>query len=111
MPSSPKGWVRYAARVLESKSSVHSGGFDYHPPEDPRMRGDSFETAISVKTMLERSRNGCKGRGPHLLVRAYLGSEPWEAFTDRQKHLIRKTERKFRRQLIDAGFLDPPAPR
>jgi hypothetical protein len=75
------------------------------------MKGDSWETAIDVKTMLENSSNGCRGRGPLLLVRIDLGGEPWEVFTDKQKFLIRKTERKFRRQLIAAGFIPPPLPR
>jgi hypothetical protein len=69
---------------------------------------DSRETAISIKMLLERSQNGCRGRGPKLLVRLYLGSEPWQVFTDRQKHDIRKTERLFRKQLIAAGFLADP---
>ena len=69
------------------------------------MRGDAWETAISVKTMLERSQNGCRGRGPLLLARFYLGAEPWEVFTDKQKYLIRKTERRFRAELVAAGFL------
>ena len=107
MPSSPRGWVRYAFRILEAQSAPHSPRFDHSTRTDPRMR-DSRETAISVKTMLERSQNGSRGRGPKLLVRLYLGSEPWEVFTDRQKYDIRKTERLFRRQLIEAGFLPDP---
>ena len=106
-PSSPRGWIRYAFYVLESQASPFSKRFDDAPRGDPRLR-DSRETAISVKMMLERSQNGSRGRGPKLLVRFYLGQEPWEVFTDRQKHDIRKTERLFRRELVTAGFLTDP---
>ena len=107
VPQSPRAWIRYAAHVLEAQSVPFSKRFDDPPRGDPRMR-DSRETAISVKIMLERSANGCRGRGPRLLVRLYLGSEPWDCFTDREKRLIRKTERRFRRELVAAGFLPDP---
>jgi hypothetical protein len=77
---------------------------EYVPRGDYRLR-DSKETALSVKILLERSANGCGGQGPRLLVRLYLGNEPWECFTESEKHLIRKTERRFRRALREAGFL------
>jgi len=80
---------------------------DYVPRGDYRLR-DSRETALTVKLALERSANGCGGRGPRLLVRLYLGNEPWECFTDSEKHLIRKTERRFRAALIAAQFLPDP---
>ena len=104
MPSSPGSWVRYAVRVLDSQSAPHSPRLDHVPRGDYRLR-DSKETALSIKILLERSANGCGGRGPRLLVRLYLGSEPWEVFTDSEKHLIRKTERRFRRELQAVGFL------
>ena len=40
-----------------------------------------------------------------MLVRLYLGCEPWEVFTESEKYLIRKTERRFRAALREAGFL------
>ena len=104
MPSSPGSWVRYAVRVLESQSSPFSARLDYVPRGDYRLR-DSRETALTVKLALERSANGCGGQGPRLLVRLYLGSEPWECFTDLEKYYIRRTERRFRAALIASGFL------
>lgn len=103
-PTSPASWVRYAVRVLESQAAAHSPRLDYVPRGDYRLR-DSKETALSIKIMLERSANGCGGLGPRLLVRLYLGREPWEVFTESEKHLIRKTERRFRAELRRAGFL------
>ena len=107
MPSSPGAWVRYAVRILEAQSAPHSPRLDRVPRGDYRLR-DSKETALSIKILLERSANGCGGRGPRLLVRLYLGGEPWEVFTDSEKHLIRITERRFRRELQAAGFLPIP---
>ena len=69
---------------------------------------DSRETAISVKLMLERSRNGCRGRGPRLLFEFYVCGVPWETFSEKERWLMRKVERKFRRQLIETGFLPDP---
>jgi len=47
--------------------------------------------------------------GPRMLVRLYLGSEPWECFTDLEKYHIRRTERRFRAALIAAQFLPDDA--
>ena len=107
MPSSPRGWVRYAFRVLEAQSAPHLPRLDHAPRSDSRFR-DSKETAISVKMMLEKSQNGWRGCVPKLLVRLYLGSELWDIFTDKQKHLMRKNERRFRRELVAAGLLPDP---
>ena len=103
-PDSPGSWVRYAVRILEAQSAPHSPRLDHVPSGDFRLH-DSKEVAISVKILLERSANGCGGRGPRLLVRLYLGGEPWEVFTESEKYLIRKTERRFRAALRKAGFL------
>ncbi len=110
MPSSPRGWTRWAFRILEAQAVPRGVKFGGAPGGDRRMT-DSRETALSVKMLLEKSRNGYGGRGVRLLVRLYLGEEPWECFTESQKYAIRKTERRFRHELVSAGFLDPPAPR
>jgi len=59
--------------------------------------------------MLERCANGSRGRGPRLLVAYYLADTPppWESLNEKERRLIRTTEKAFRAELEAAGFLDP----
>ncbi len=109
MPSSPRGWLAWSARIRESKGRIHSAGFDYHSPDDPRMRGDSWETAIDVLMIAERSSHRvCRnGVGLKLMIRRFVNGEPREAFSTRQRSLLRKTTREFRRGLQEVGFIPP----
>ena len=66
---------------------------------------DSRETAISVKMLLERSANGCGGRGPRLLVEYYLSERSWFEYTESEQLLLAKTARRFAKGLRAAGFL------
>ena len=102
---SPRGWLRWSVSVLESQSRPFSPRFDHLPRSDFRMR-DSRETAISIKMLLERSANGCGGRGPRLLVEYYLSERSWFEYTESEQYLLAKTARRFARGLRAAGFLE-----
>ncbi len=90
-------------RTLECFSSPRSVRYDA-PPRGDRRLDNRREVALDIKGFLEASRNGCKGRGPVLLLRLYLGA-PWQSFSPPERRLIRKVERKFRERLVQAGFL------
>jgi hypothetical protein len=71
------------------------------------MRGDSFETAISVFMIAEKSSHKvCRnGVGLKLMIRRYVNGEPKEAFSSRQQSLIRRTTKEFRLRLQEVGFV------
>lgn len=103
-PASPRAWVVWAFATLERFASPQSVRFGATPPGDRRLN-NSRERALDVKKFLESSRNGCRGKGPRLLFQFYIGGATWEAFSPTERWLMRKVEKKFRAQLITAGFL------
>ena len=105
-PSSPRGWLRWAARTLEAQASPFSPRFDRAPRGDFRLR-DSRETALSVKILLERASAKCtsNGVGFDLLRRFYVEEAGWGAFTDFEQRVIAKTARAFAKALRAEGFL------
>lgn len=109
MPSSPRGWLAWSVNVRERKGRIHSPSFDFHAPDDPRMRGDSWETAIDVLVLAERaSHRVCRnGVGLKLMIRRFVNGEPREAFSTRQRSLLRRTVKEFRRGLQEVGFIPP----
>ena len=109
MPSSPRGWLAWSAYVRESQSRPHSPNLEYGGRSDPRMRGDSKETAISVVMLAERaSHSVCRnGIGLKLMVRHFVDGEPLAAFSTRQQSVLRRTIKQFRRELQDVGFVPP----
>ena len=78
MPESPRGWLTWAAYVLESQSRPFSAILERTPGTDPRLR-DSRETALSVKMALERAA-GNNG-GMELLLSLYVDDFSWHSFT------------------------------
>jgi len=104
-PSSPRSWLRWAARVLEAQASPFSPRFDHVPRGDFRLR-DSRETALSVKILLERASASCtrNGVGCKLLVRYYVVEAPWRSFSRREQRFIKKTAQRFAQALREAGF-------
>jgi hypothetical protein len=68
-PSSPRGWLCWAAYVLEAQGRPFSARLDGIPGGDFRIR-DSKEAAISVKRLLERCTNG--DGGAELLFAHYV---------------------------------------
>ena len=109
MPSSPRGWLAWSARVRESAASLHSPSFDYREIPDYRMRGSARETAIDILLIAERaSHRVCRnGVGLKLMVRRFVNGEPREAFSTKQRSLLRRTVKEFRRGLQDVGFIPP----
>jgi hypothetical protein len=107
-PSTPRGWLRWAAYVVEAQGRPFSPRLDGIPRGDPRLR-DSRETALSVKILLERASAACtrNGVGYELLVRFYLGDASWHSFTESEQAIIAKTARAFARLLCEAEFLPP----
>jgi len=109
MPSTPRGWLAWSARVRESASSLHSPSFEFREIPDYRMRSDSREVAIDVILLAERaSHRVCRnGVGLKLMVRHFVNGEPREAFSTRQQSLLRRTTKEFRRRLQDVRFVPP----
>jgi len=102
MPESAKGWLMWAAYVLESQSRPFSPRYDGIPRTDPRLRS-SREMALSVKMLLEKVTDG-NGAGK-LLVDYYLGEMSFYSFTENERWIIEKTARKFAAALRREGFL------
>ena len=105
-PSSPRAWLRWAARVLEAQASPFSPRLDHVPRGDFRLR-NSGETALDVKIMLERASAKCSrnGVGYELLVDYYVREASWHSFTQTEQRAIRKTALRFTEALREAGFL------
>jgi len=102
MPQSPKGWLTWAAYVLESQARPFSPRYDHIPRTVPRMR-DSRETALSVKMILEKVCNG-NGAG-RLLVDFFVDEMSWWSFTESERWIIEETARRFAKALKEAGFI------
>lgn len=105
-PSSPRGWLRWTARILEAQASPFSPRFDHVPRGDFRLR-DSRETALSVKILLERASAKCtsNGVGYDLLRRYYVEEAAWSCFTETEQRIIARTARAFAKALRVEGFL------
>jgi hypothetical protein len=111
-PASPRAWTVWAFGVLTSAARPHSIRYDLASRSDHRTRC-AREVALTVKLALERSVNGKGTRGVRLLVDYYLSDPlpPWDTIPERDRRLMRSTERRFRVALIETGFLaDPDRP-
>ena len=108
MPSTLRGWLQWSYYVLESQARPFSPRYEFLPPQDFRTK-DSRETALSVKIMLERASAECtrNGVGVELLLDLYVREASWYSFSEREKQLIRRTEKVFRCSLCAADFLPP----
>jgi len=105
MPSSPRGWLNFAASVTASYRRAHSVRIQYEGWGDHRV-ADTRETAISIINLLERSANGDGGAG--LVFDFYTRDISWYAYSERERWIMNRTIRIFRKNLIDAGFLPDP---
>jgi len=61
-PSSPRGWLNFAASVTASYRRTNFVRLEYGGWTDRRVN-DTRETAISIINLLERSSNGDGGAG------------------------------------------------
>jgi len=102
MPSSPRGWLCWAVSVSDRYGRPHSPQYEYQGYSDRRVN-DRRETAISVKMALDRATDG-NGAG-NLLLDLYVREVSWYAFTENERWILEKTIRRFRRELVAAGFL------
>jgi hypothetical protein len=102
MPSSPRGWLCWAVSVSDRYGRPHSSRYEYTGVHDSRMN-DRRETAISVKMALDRASDG-NGAGK-LLTDFYVNEMSWHSFTDHERWILNKTIQRFRRELVQAGFL------
>jgi len=100
-PTCPRGLLNWAVYVRSSQSRPRPVLFE-HIRSDPRL-SDSRETAISVLTMLEKAANG--NGGAELLLEAYVEDFSWYSFTESEQEIIKKTTRRFVKELIRAGFM------
>lgn len=101
-PSSPRGWLNFAASVTASYRRTHSARLENLGWTDRRVN-DLRETAISIIRLCEKSANGNGGAG--LLYSFYVEEVSWYAFTESEQAILRKTIRHFSRELREAGFL------
>jgi len=104
-PSSPRGWLNFAASVTASYRRTHSARIRYEGWTDRRVN-DLRETAISVINCLERSSNGDGGAG--LVFDFYTKDISWYAYTEHERYVMNRTIKRFRRELQAAGFLPDP---
>lgn len=102
MPSSPRGWLSWAASVVDSYHRPFGARYSDIPRRDFRLN-NRRETAISIIRLCEKSANGNGGAG--LLYSFYVEDVSWQAFTELEKGIISKTIRVFARALREAGFL------
>lgn len=102
MSRNAKGWLCWAAYVLEAQARPHGVRLELGPRMDFRIR-DSRETALSVKRMLERVDDGSGAAA--LLFRFYVDEASWGTFQEREQRIIAKAARAFARELRQGGFL------
>jgi hypothetical protein len=105
LPSTPRGWLNFAASVTSSYRRTHSARMQYEGWTDRRV-SDVRESAISIINCLERSSNGDGGAG--LVFDFYTQDISWYAYTDHERYVMNRTIRVFRKNLVDAGFLPGP---
>jgi hypothetical protein len=104
-PSTPRGWLNFAASVTTSYRRTHSARLENAGWTDRRV-SDIRETAISIIRLCEKSANGNGGAG--LLYSFYVEEVSWYAFTPVEQRIISNTVKVFRRELVAAGFLPDP---
>ena len=104
-PSSPRGWLNFAASVTASYRRTHSARLENEGWTDRRVN-DIRETAISIIRLCEKSANGNGGAG--LLYSFYVEEAPWCSFSPVEQAAISNTVKAFRRELVAAGFLPDP---
>jgi hypothetical protein len=105
VPSSPRGWLNFAASVTASYRRTHSVRLDYGGWTDRRVN-DIRETAASIIKLLEKSSNGDGGAG--LVFDFYTQDISWYAYSENERYIMNRTIRVFRKNLIAAGFLPDP---
>jgi hypothetical protein len=101
-PSTPRGWLNFAASVTASYRRTHSARLENEGWTDRRV-SDVRESAISIIRLCEKSANGNGGAG--LLYSFYVEEVSWYAFTGSEQAILRKTIRQFSLELRKAGFL------
>jgi hypothetical protein len=101
-PSTPRGWLSWAANVTAHYHRAHSARYDDDSHQDRRLNY-ARETAISIIRMVERSANGNGGAG--LLYSFYVEDAAWSAFTEYEQWIISKTIRTFAKALRKEGFI------
>lgn len=109
MPSSPRGWFAWSCYVREYQARAHSPRLEYQGFSDRRTH-NSRESAISVLTLAERASHSVSGNGIGyaLMMQFYQGEAFWYSFTPNEQYILERCIRRFRRELIQAGFLPDP---
>lgn len=102
MPSSPRGWLNFAASVTASYRRTYSARLENEGWTDRRVN-DTRESAISIIRLLEKSANGDGGAG--LVFDFYTQDIHWYAYSDAERRIMNRTIRIFRKKLIEAGYL------
>lgn len=104
-PSTPRGWLNFAVSVTASYRRTRSARLENAGWSDRRVN-DTREAAISIINLLERSSNGDGGAG--MVFDFYTQDIHWYAYSDRDRAIMNRTIRTFRKKLVAAGFLPDP---
>ena len=102
MPETARGWLTWSLYVLESQARPFSTPLERTSGTDPRLR-DSRETALSVVMILERITQG--NGAAKLLAEYYGGDMSWWSFTESEQEVIRRTTKRFVKELRRCGFM------
>ena len=102
MSRNARGWLCWAAYILEAQARPHCSRPDWGPRTDFRLR-DSRETALSIKRVLERVDDGAGSAA--LLFRFYVDEASWWSFHEREQRIIAKVAKAFAEELRRGGFL------
>jgi hypothetical protein len=108
-PQSPRGWITWSLAVRERRHSPRSGVLELGGRGDRRV-DDSWETAMSVLTLLERSSNGTGPGGARLVLDVATGALPWHGLSPREQDTVIRISRRFARALVQEGFLTDRGP-
>jgi hypothetical protein len=105
MPSSAKGWFCKAIYILDAQGRPFSPQMDRIRGTGPRY---SREEALSVKIIAERASRECtsNGVGLALMTAFFLEEVSWYSLTENERWQLDKTIRRFRRGLVEAGFIE-----
>ncbi|MHB1011657.1 MAG: hypothetical protein ACYC37_01910 [Desulfobacteria bacterium] len=103
-PRSPRGWLTWALRIREGRYSPRHIVLERSGRRDRRM-DDSFETAISILTLLERSSNGAGPEGVSLVLAVATDAQPWIGLSQKEQEIVVEISRRFAKALREKGFL------
>lgn len=103
-PRSPRVWLNWSLAVRERRHSPRSAVLE-HGGRGDRRTNDSYETALSVLSLLERSSNSAGPEGARLVLDVATGTLPWHGLSANEQNTVIKISRRFAQALAQEGFL------